>query len=175
MLNVLRGSPYAKAETSFENFSMRIYEKRWHAVAQFIAGVWPLLLIIRGCWDEMKFRARDGAEDDDANQRDAGSGDIKFCPTEMTRIVRSNFFFAYMQCLMMVHMFTKRLSSWCEGCTCHEHLLLGKRRIMRGRDHDMVAEILVWAMNAEGRRKEHAGHREGKDKVHEGGNAMPHD
>ena len=123
----VQGTSYDHMRGDFEKGVPSLYEKRWGLVLEFIIRVRPLLLVLRATWSAVKYEqghAHAGAAEDDQRQSEFSVGDF-------TQMLRSSFFFAYLDMLTALHKTTKNLTGWCEGCRCHEHILRGKTRHQR--------------------------------------------
>ena len=90
--------------------------------------------VLRYAWDEKAY-TRLGAHK--AIERDHAHGDVTFDPFELTRILRSALFRAYSLMLLKSKLPVARLQAWCEGCLCHQGILLvrwavGGKRLPKG-------------------------------------------
>ena len=100
-------------------------EWRWgnlHAVLRYILRAEPIL---RGCWDPVKFRAAGEVgsrparrNDDAADDPDGERLDI----SAVTKAIRDGRFWAYAAMVEVLHTWVASVSSWAEGCACHDWL-----------------------------------------------------
>jgi hypothetical protein len=121
----VQGANYDHMRGDFENGVPSLYEKRWGLVLEFIVRVRPLLVVLRATWSSVKYeQGHADAAEDDHRQSD-------FSVSDFTHMLRSNFFFAYLDMLAALRQTMKNLMGWREGCRCHEHLLRGRTRQQR--------------------------------------------
>jgi hypothetical protein len=144
------GSPFHDRETDFEKFSASLYENRWHEVVKFVAKAWPLVLVLRFVWDPGKYSSRvaQGGEGDDEQEERADTGAGTFDVQLMTSTLNDKLFFCYMTLVKRVDSLPERVSSWGEGCSCHEVLLEGKTTYERisERNIDWTGSIPILAL-----------------------------
>ncbi len=101
----------------FRNFSGSLYEKRWGVVVGFLQKLKPLLEPLRLHWSAEAW-SRHYVERDAAAQEGQ-----QFSPAELTTALNSSLFMAYVNMTLTIFETLDNLSSWLEGCSCHEHLL----------------------------------------------------
>ena len=90
--------------------------------------------VLRYAWDEKAY-TRLGAHK--AIEREHGDGGAAFDPSALTLILSSALFRAYSLMLLKLKLPVARLQAWCEGCPCHQGILLvrwavGKKRLPKG-------------------------------------------
>ena len=90
--------------------------------------------VLRYAWDEKAY-TRLGAHK--AIEREHGDGGAAFDPSALTLILLSALFRAYSLMLLKLKLPVARLQAWCEGCPCHQGILLvrwavGKKRLPKG-------------------------------------------
>ena len=101
----------------FKNFSGSLYEKRWGAVISFLRKLVPLLVAFEKHWNHDKYlhayHQRDGA----GAEADEG---VRFVAADLSAALGSSMFHAYIQMVMSLFNVVEDLSSWFEGCACHQ-------------------------------------------------------
>ena len=116
----LKGTAFDYAEKSFLADVEPLYEKRWNMVILFLQRVRPLLSILRSTWVRASYET--GMEHDD-------TGRVSL--DEFAKTLASNYWFAYADMLLHLHSVLDKVLAWCEGCSCHEPLLVGHHRSQR--------------------------------------------
>ena len=99
----------------FKDFSGSLYEKRWGAVISFLRKLVPLLVAFEKHWNHDKYlhayQQRDGANADEG---------VRFVAADLSAALGSSMFHAYIQMVMSLFNVVEDLSSWFEGCACHQ-------------------------------------------------------
>ena len=124
-------------KTDFENmvplFECRcngLYEKRWGEVLQFCVRLDERLPTLVATWNEDMFAAgRDedeeqepADEEDGDNEGEGHAAAAAFQPKEISRVLRSATFRAYLKMVMLLDYAVAELSAYAERCPCHEHV-----------------------------------------------------
>ena len=115
----IMGSRQEHARELFSKACPELYEKRWGAVYAFMKSARAPLLVLRLAWQQSAFVAGGNAAGQDGNAKS------NFDPEAFTRTLSSNMFFAYLDMCLAVNKFVWSIAGWCEGCSCHEPLLVG--------------------------------------------------
>lgn len=123
----VKGSSYSHLEKDFLAGVPKLYEKRWSVVISFISRVKPLLVILRSTWSQADFERGMGP----SKTADDFDDSTQFSAAEFTKTLADNMWFAYMHMLLQLHRALESVVSWAEGCSCHGHLLAGRRRGQR--------------------------------------------
>ena len=114
----LRGTVYEYRTKDVNSFSQHLYEGRWKEVCMFIKHLKPILPALRHTFNARKYRT---AVDGDRSVADAA-----FNPEQLADDLNSNLWNRYLDFVIEVEkMPVEGLAQWCEGCSCHEPLLLG--------------------------------------------------
>ena len=118
---------------AFRSFSADLYDKRWKAVCLFVKVLVPLLPLLRQAWDANRYIL---SVDGDGPAKDAA-----FSPADLTETFRCNLFYRYVDFVIQTETVpSDALGAWCEGCNCHEPLLLHlsdhRRHAMMGQHYD---------------------------------------
>lgn len=124
------GTLFANREALFERFSATLYDKRWHEVVKFCGALRPLLPILKATWDSQKFASGCAPGDVDAGQSalkaTADEGGAEFDPQMVTAVLKDKLFPLYLALLLELEVLPEKLSSWAEGCSCHDDVFVGR-------------------------------------------------
>ena len=89
----------------------------------------PLLPILRSSWSagayRRAYRQREGDDADDHN--------VQFNPSDLTAVLCDGMFNVYSHMVLGVFNALQTLSSWFEGCACHEHILRHRSGYLSGK------------------------------------------
>ena len=112
----------------FQHFSGSLYEKRWGAVISFLRKLFPLLDALQKYWNHEAFLEGYRQEDRNHDNPEEGPG-FGFLASDLTAVLCSNQFHVYLEMVMALFNVVENLSSWFEGCACHEqHVKVRNRR-----------------------------------------------
>ena len=113
----IRGSPHAWMEKYFQSGPPMFATWRWGSVVSALKVMLPVGPHLRRCWDPQKFNrcqqeqlGEGGGGGDAAANVDAD---------ELTRAIRSSFFWSYGKMVLILNEMADRFASWAEGCACH--------------------------------------------------------
>jgi hypothetical protein len=106
-----------EASEAFKHFSGNLYEHRWFSVYIFVARSYPLIKILEDKWDVKSYIQGFSKDKSDADK------DRQFSPHDVGRILKDPLFHAYNNFVLAVGTILRRLSSWTEGCPCHEQYI----------------------------------------------------
>jgi hypothetical protein len=104
------GTPFVRLFASHKPGSLAMW--RWGSLVECCSALHSLEGALRTHWCLKKFLSVRETDDDKANNQLFSQAD---------RAIRSNFFWAYLRFILLIHGVLHDLSSWMEGCTCHHH------------------------------------------------------
>jgi len=122
----IRGTTYDNQSHLLKKFSGSLYEKRWNCVLTFLKKLKSLLPIFRRCWDHEKFA--NNTDGNGAAFKDDAEGDAEHTLgmldlVALSATIHDNFFNRFVDFAFSVESVpTEAISSWGEGCHCHEPL-----------------------------------------------------
>ena len=116
---------HGSSSALFELSVPSLYEKRWSAVLMFLQRALPLLRLLRGCWDEQRYKA-----DISNSGQEAG---IVFDIKSFSMTLSNPQFFAFAEMVLHLHKVLEDIASFAEGCSCHEALLWGRSQHQRAK------------------------------------------
>ena len=114
------GTPYAGESKCIEQFSFSLHEPRWSAVFAFSQASIRPIAVLRRAWCA---RAYSGNGEHVVVEKMVADG-AQFDPRALTKILRSPLFRGYQHMVVKAKKPVNRLTSWFEGCPCHEKLLI---------------------------------------------------
>ena len=118
----MMNTPFADMMPLIQAFSITLHEPRWHAVSVFCNMSVRPVSILRQCWSAQSYEANGTGTflERTFEQQE----DHRFRPAELTALLKSGLFRAYMQMIIKVHTIGSKLNKWFRGCPCHEGVLL---------------------------------------------------
>ena len=135
----LRSSKRRRREKDFTCTCPTLHMQRWGSLVDFMADLKAILPVMRGVWDPVAYGAwtEKSHSDDDGDAAKHGqkkpaadAAAAGFEPALLTSTLKSRFFAAYLDMLLILNAVQRELSAWSEGCTCHESELQGQSRSM---------------------------------------------
>ena len=104
----------------FTHFSGSLYEKRWGAVISFLRKLYPLLEALQKYWSSEKYMQNYQQRESAADNHDAEEGHARFAAADLSATLGSGMFHVYLAMVMSLFNVVENLSSWFEGCLCHD-------------------------------------------------------
>ena len=109
-------------EAFTQGFSKPHWEKRWASIVETCRKLSSLFYIFRSAWSEEKFLSA---------EIHGKTRDIEVNPGAVTKVVADATWWAYLQAMFELQLCLHSLSQWCDGCSCHEHVLVDHSRFRR--------------------------------------------
>ena len=120
----LKGTEWEPKSHLFREWSLTLYESRWHEVAAFVDGLQDLLPVMAATFDVRKYNALGKGERRKQEVRERASGDGDGGPALDINVIhqrlQSQFFHKYTQVISLIHRTPELLAAWGERCPCHE-------------------------------------------------------
>ena len=114
---LLQGTPFSYGERLFARSCPLPAHWRWGSVGASVERVMTMFSIMMATWDPSKF-ARKG-NDKDLDKEDTEQLQVH---TLLTRTIRSCRWWSYCVMVSHLHRMVGEISSWLEGCRCHDWL-----------------------------------------------------
>ena len=112
------GTPYLEHMLTWEGGTHTKW--RWSSLVTCCKALRLRKKALTKFWDEAKFAGEAPSNPEnsatDGKHRKLDAKFVKIC----TKAIHSKMFWAYMDFIIVLHGFIDELSSWCEGCSCHE-------------------------------------------------------
>ena len=116
----MRGSVHQAREHELERWSHGLYEKCWRCVIAFLRRLHPVWDILVDCWDTQKYHHAEKPEDEE-NDAEGDAGSRAFDAHLIGTTLKDKLFAIYIEFAMGADEIPEtHLSSWGEGCECHE-------------------------------------------------------